>query len=90
MSSICRYYQKTEIVFDENFKSKSGKLIPLDKASGSPHQCAENPYTKQQQQQTQKESSQSPTLPSIEQIHNLLASMDGKLERLLNLLERGK
>lgn len=40
--------------------------------------------TKEEQQKQQHHE----TLPSIEQIHNLLASIDGKLDRLLNLAER--
>jgi hypothetical protein len=49
--TICKYCNKLELVFDNAHKSKSGRLIPLDKQSGLPHQCSESPYTKQQQHQ---------------------------------------
>jgi hypothetical protein len=48
--SICKYCQKVELSFNEAYKSKTGRLIPLDKTSGLPHQCSESPYTKQQSQ----------------------------------------
>jgi hypothetical protein len=49
-STVCKYCNKVELSFSDAFKSKTGKMIPLDKASGVPHQCPENPYTKQQEQ----------------------------------------
>jgi hypothetical protein len=52
MSSLCKYCQKVELVFDNAHKSKSGRLIPLDKQSGLPHNCAENPYNTKQQEQS--------------------------------------
>ena len=33
-------------------------MIPLDKASGVPHQCSASPYAQQQQQQQQQQSQQ--------------------------------
>ena len=48
MSAICKYCNNTELIFDNAHKSKSGKLIPLEKATGLPHNCSENPYSKGQ------------------------------------------
>jgi hypothetical protein len=50
-NAVCKYCNKVELTFDPNFKSKSGKMIPLDKMSGQPHQCSGNPFTQLQQQQ---------------------------------------
>jgi hypothetical protein len=58
MSQVCRFCGKTEIVFDNAFKSSSGKMIPLDKQSGMPHQRSQSSYAKQHQQQQQQQQSQ--------------------------------
>jgi hypothetical protein len=58
---------------------KAGRTIQLEE-DGTKH------IHKTKQQQKQETSTSSPS--SIEQIHNLLATMDGKLDRLLNLTER--
>ena len=40
-----KYYHckdcNAEIYFDDLYKSKNGKYIPLDKATGEPHECDE-------------------------------------------------
>ena len=40
----------------EHFKSKSGKFVPIEKSSGVPHKCSQNPnaYTNGQQQAQQQ------------------------------------
>ena len=107
-------------MFDKYHVSKSGKMIPLNKQTGEPHQCPENPYSKQQQQsqqpQQQEQQKYTPTkdygisspiiseesvqkgitaftmmndlIGLVEQTQKLLVSIDGKLDRLLNLAER--
>jgi hypothetical protein len=55
MSSICKYCNKVELTFDKFHVSKSGKMIPLDKNSGMPHQCSENPYSQQQPKQQRQQ-----------------------------------
>jgi hypothetical protein len=44
MSSICKHCNVTELVFDSQHKTKSGKFIPLEKSTGLPHNCPENPF----------------------------------------------
>jgi hypothetical protein len=77
--SVCKYCNKVELTFDQAFKSKTGKLIPLDKTSGQPHQCAENPYSQPPKQQQQ---------PQEDSVLKLLATINEKLDRVLNLAER--
>lgn len=43
----CRYECGTEVQFDPAKVSKSGKMIPLE-GDGSPHNCPNNPFLKQQ------------------------------------------
>lgn len=40
-----------EITFDPNIKSKSGRLIPVEKSSGLNHQCKFSEYALKQRQQ---------------------------------------
>ena len=48
----CEAHQvKTEIYFDNEHKSQTGKSIPMEKASRQPHQCQFSPYAMKQQQQ---------------------------------------
>jgi hypothetical protein len=39
----CNYGCGTDIHFDDDVKSESGKSIPLE-SSGEPHNCPKNPY----------------------------------------------
>lgn len=88
--SICKYCNSTEITFDNAHKSKSGKLIPLEKASGLPHNCSENPFTKQQQQtQVQKTQSQVQLQPQVQpqpQTIVTLETINQKLDHLIRLV----
>jgi hypothetical protein len=43
--TYCRYCHKVQITFDQSRKSKSGKLIPIEKSSGLPHECDQRPKT---------------------------------------------
>jgi hypothetical protein len=43
--TYCKWCHKVEITFDQNRKSKSGKLIPIEKASGLSHECESRPRT---------------------------------------------
>ena len=48
----CEAHQvKTEIYFDNEHKSQTGKSIPMEKATKQPHQCQFSPYAQKQQQQ---------------------------------------
>ena len=48
----CEAHQvKTEIYFDNEHKSQTGKSIPMEKATRQPHQCQFSPYAQKQQQQ---------------------------------------
>jgi hypothetical protein len=40
-------------------------MIPLNKATGEPHQCSENPYSQSQQQQSQQQSQQQQQEPQF-------------------------
>lgn len=51
--TYCKWCGRVEITFSDAFKSKSGKFIPIEKASGVPHKCTANPNNQQQQQQQQ-------------------------------------
>lgn len=62
-------------------KDANNKTIYLEE-DGSPHVHKTKEEQKQQHQETLSSS------PTVEHIHNLLASMDGKLDRLLNLADR--
>lgn len=42
----CRNGCGTEIYFDNNRKSESGKAIPLEKETGNPHNCPNSSYNK--------------------------------------------
>lgn len=84
--SICKWCNKTELVFDNAYKSKTGKLIPLDKTSGLPHQCSENPYIKQQQQSDDVDVPKlAPSLNLSEMIH-ILQSLEQKIDHLTKLV----
>lgn len=61
---FCKHCHRVELTFNESFKSKSGKYIPIAKASGVPHKCSANPNQQQQQQQQSHE-------PQIEGTINL-------------------
>jgi hypothetical protein len=94
MSSICKYCQKVELTFDNAHKSKSGRLIPLDKQSGLPHQCSESPYAqKQQQQQNTIQTSdyqQQPEQPAdyITEIRAMHTLAHVKLDRIIDEIQR--
>jgi hypothetical protein len=91
MSSICKYCNKTELVFDNAFKSKTGKLIPLDKTSGLPHSCSDNPYNTKQQEQSGSllRANSSQTNFQVSEVQQKeLVTMNEKLDRLLNLTEQ--
>lgn len=47
---LCKYCNQVAIEFDVNRKSKSGKLLPIEVASGVPHSCPQNPYNQQKKQ----------------------------------------
>jgi hypothetical protein len=88
-TAICKYCNKVELTFDNAFKSKTGKLIPLDKTSGLPHQCAENPYSQQQQQPQQPAA----VLPQQEPTSNMMMMLkliDAKITRLITNEEQMK
>jgi hypothetical protein len=85
MSSICKFCNKTEIVFDNAFKSKTGKMIPIDKASGVPHNCSENPYNKQQQTQSPQQAQDAKVVSMYEQIPVIVQKLEG-LERKIEIL----
>lgn len=40
-----------EIIFDDDFVSKSGKKIPLSKTTKRPHRCKEKPFNKHTRRQ---------------------------------------
>ena len=88
MSSVCRYCNKVELAFDNTFKSKTGKLIPLDKTSGLPHQCSENPYSKQQQPQQPQQQEFSTTVTTVEPTS--LKIINAKLDRIIALLQESQ
>ena len=44
---LCKYCNVTQIEFDVNRKSKSGKLIPIEKSSGVNHNCKFSVYNLQ-------------------------------------------
>jgi hypothetical protein len=44
---VCKYCNVVQIEFDVNRKSKSGKLLPIEVASGIPHSCPQNPWNLQ-------------------------------------------
>lgn len=46
---FCKFCHKVELAFNEHFKSKSGKYIPIEKAGGVPHNCSQNPNQQQKQ-----------------------------------------
>lgn len=62
----CQWCHNVEITFSEHFKSKTGKFIPIEKASGVPHNCPQNP-NRQQQQQSQQQTQQNPDTKSPKQ-----------------------
>jgi hypothetical protein len=81
-NAICKWCNKVELVFDNAYKSKTGKLIPLDKTSGLPHQCASNPYTQLQQQQQEGKAVDGQVMISAMTLKNI----DTKLDKILSLL----
>ena len=88
MSTFCKYCGRTELVFDNAYKSKTGRLIPLDKTSGLPHQCTESPYAQQQQQQQQQQQPQQQVQASTTLVTEPTAMkiINAKLDRIIALL----
>lgn len=91
----CKWCGRVEITFSDNFKSKSGKYIPIEKSSGIPHKCTANPNPYQQrqngQQQTQQQQAQQvESVPkmTLEILYSKLDEVSSKVDRLLNLAER--
>ncbi|MGH9952235.1 MAG: hypothetical protein ACRD5J_11440, partial [Nitrososphaeraceae archaeon] len=83
--TICKYCNKVELVFDSAYKSKTGKMIPLDKTSGLPHQCAESPYAKQQHEYQQQQQTEAPESRIIRD-STTSSTMESQQQLSLNLI----
>ena len=81
-NAICKWCNKVELTFDNAYKSKTGKLIPLDKSSGLPHQCSSNPYSQLQQQQQEGKAVDGNVMISA----MTLKQINEKLDKILSLL----
>lgn len=44
---LCRYCNTVAIEFDVNRRSRTGKLLPIEVASGVAHSCTMSPYNQQ-------------------------------------------
>jgi len=73
-TTVCKYCNKVELSFSKDFVSKNGKMIPLNKQTGEPHQCSENPYN------------QHPALPQ-QQTTATLEVLNSKLDRIILILD---
>ena len=47
----CQFGCGTELIWDKNRKSDSGKMIPLEQSTNEPHNCPNSPYNKKREGQ---------------------------------------
>lgn len=89
----CRNNCGIEITFIPGMKSKSGKMIPVQKSNGLAHQCPNSPYALQHRGQQPKHNGESKPVtkqPEEDIVFDLLMEISKKLDMVLDHFEAMK
>jgi hypothetical protein len=72
-----------ELCFDVNIRSKSGRLIPIEKSSGLKHQCKFSEYALKQTASTQPNDQVSAAVSKTDLIIQKLEHIEAMLNKVL-------